>query len=173
MASKSIFNKPVGVIGAGSFGLSVANLLAENTNVLLYARNSEVVEEINSLKIYDGFEIHANIKAINNIKELAESCDIIFPVVPSANFREMIQTLSPYLNPYHILIHGTKGLELSLASGKTLADYKVLERRHIRTMSEVIRDESVVVRVGCLAGPNLSQRNKPKTTSRYSNCQSF
>jgi len=162
MGSKNIFNKPVGVIGAGSFGLSVANLLAENNDVLLYARKPAVVEEIMAHKIYDGFEIHSNITAISDLQQLAESCDIIFPVVPSSNFREMVQTLSPFLKPYHILIHGTKGLELSLGEGKSLKDYKKLERKHIRTMSEVIRDESVVVRIGCLAGPNLAREISQK-----------
>ncbi|MFQ3214769.1 MAG: glycerol-3-phosphate dehydrogenase (NAD(P)+), partial [Marivirga sp.] len=157
MALKNTFDKPIGVIGAGSFGLAVANLLAENNKVLLYARNPDVVHQINKKRLIDGFDIDLNITAINDVKELAESCDIIFPVVPSANFREMIQTISPYLHPYHILIHGTKGLELSLDEGKKLEDYATLERKHIRTMSEVIMDESVVVRIGCLAGPNLAR----------------
>ena len=157
-----MFNKPIGVIGAGSFGLAVANLLAENNEVLLYARNPEVVEELNEKNVYDGYDIHENIKAINDVQYLTEQCDIIFPVVPSANFREMIRTISPFLHPYHILIHGTKGLELSLESGKTLADYETLERKHIRTMSEVIQDESVVVRIGCLAGPNLAREISQK-----------
>lgn len=151
-----MYNKPIGVIGAGSFGLAVANLLAENSSVLLYARNMEVVEAINKERSWDKYNMHANVHAINDIQELAQKCEIIFPVVPSANFREMIKTLSPFLHPYHILIHATKGLDLNLPAGRTLSDMKVLERHHIKTMSEVITDESVVVRVGCLAGPNLA-----------------
>ena len=152
-----MFNKPVGVIGAGSFGLSVANLLAVNTNVLLFARNIDAVESINSKRIWNDYKISDGITAINDLEELARSCDIIFPVVPSANFREMLKDLSPFLHPYHILIHGTKGLSLNLPKGRELADMKVLERHHIKTMSEVIMDESVVVRIGCLAGPNLAK----------------
>ena len=38
--------KPIGVIGAGSFGTAVANLLSENNPVILYARNPETVERI-------------------------------------------------------------------------------------------------------------------------------
>lgn len=157
MGSKNIFKKPVGVIGAGSFGLSVANLLAENTEVILYARNPEALKSINERRVWNDYPIHENIQAIDDLAELAATCEIIFPVVPSANFRGMMKDLSPYLHPYHILIHGTKGLDLELPEGKTLADMDVLERHHIKTMSEVITDESVVVRVGCLAGPNLAK----------------
>ena len=39
---------PVGVIGAGYFGTAVANLLAHNTDVLLYSRRESVVNEINT-----------------------------------------------------------------------------------------------------------------------------
>lgn len=34
--------QPVGVIGSGSFGMAIANLLAENVDVLMYARRDEV-----------------------------------------------------------------------------------------------------------------------------------
>ncbi|WNB17291.1 NAD(P)H-dependent glycerol-3-phosphate dehydrogenase [Marivirga arenosa] len=157
MASKNIFNKPIGVIGAGSFGLAVANLLAENTDVILYARNQEALKSINETGEWNSYQINKKIEATDDLEHLAKSCDIIFPVVPSANFREMIKSLSPFLHPYHILIHGTKGLNLNLPEGKSLQDMKMLERHHIKTMSEVIMDESVVVRVGCLAGPNLAK----------------
>jgi glycerol-3-phosphate dehydrogenase (NAD(P)+) len=61
------------------------------------------------------------------------------------------------LRPYHILIHGTKGFDLNLPPGKTIDTEKTLNRDVVRTMSEVIKEESVVVRVGCLAGPNLAK----------------
>ncbi len=69
----------------------------------------------------------------------------------------MMQDLSPFLHPYHILIHGTKGFDIKLAPGETLETVKTLDRSQVKTMSEVIREESVVVRVGCLAGPNLAK----------------
>src|SRR6188768_3652268 len=69
----------------------------------------------------------------------------------------MSRDLSPHLHPYHILIHGTKGFDIKLPKGTSLEDVTVLDRSQVKTMSEVIREESVVVRVGCLAGPNLSK----------------
>jgi glycerol-3-phosphate dehydrogenase (NAD(P)+) len=63
----------------------------------------------------------------------------------------MMRDLRPFLHPYHILIHGTKGLDISLQPEGTR-----LNAEHIRTMSQVIQEESVVCRVGCLSGPNLS-----------------
>lgn len=158
--------KPIGVIGAGSFGLAMANMLAQKHDVLLYARRPEAVQYIQSHESYKGKPLHERITAINDMQELAERCNVIFPIVPAGNFRNMMKDLAPYLHPYHILIHGTKGLDICLPAGKTLDD-AVINRDCIRTMSEVIREESVVVRIGCLAGPNLAKElveGKPAAT---------
>jgi glycerol-3-phosphate dehydrogenase (NAD(P)+) len=74
----------------------------------------------------------------------------------------MMKTLAPFLKPYHILIHGTKGFDLKLPKGQTIDTVETLSRQEVRTMSEVIKEESVVVRVGCLAGPNLSKELSQK-----------
>jgi glycerol-3-phosphate dehydrogenase (NAD(P)+) len=101
--------------------------------------------------------MHKNITPVNDLKRLAEECDVIFPIVPSAHFRTMMRKLSPHLHPYHILIHGTKGLDINLPKHQTIESVEFLDRSQVKTMSEVITEESVVVRIGCLAGPNLSK----------------
>ncbi len=154
MTSKNTSSKIVGVIGAGSFGTAVANILAENTRVLLYARSPEAIEALKKDQTQKEGKLNPEIELTTALQEVAERCNIIFPVVPSANFREMMKNLSPFLHPYHILIHGTKGLDLK---DPAALNQKTLNRKLVRTMSEVIREESVVVRVGCLAGPNLAK----------------
>ena len=166
MVSKNMSDCPVGVIGAGSFGLAITNILAENSQVLLYARRQEVVNQINNTRSYHGHEMHPNVLATNDMKSLAERCRVIFPIVPSANFRDMIKSLAPYLFPYHILIHGTKGLDASADFFKDIDnDSVILTRDHVHTMSEIITEETVVVRVGCLSGPNLSKELAAKQPS--------
>jgi glycerol-3-phosphate dehydrogenase (NAD(P)+) len=154
---KNSSDKPVGVIGAGNFGSAIANIIALNRKVLLYARDERVVESILDKRTHKGQKIHANVEPTNDLQHLASQCDVIFPIVPSSRFRSMMKDLSPFLHPYHILIHGTKGFDIKLPKGETLETIKQLDRSHVKTMSEVIQEESVVVRVGCLAGPNLSK----------------
>ncbi len=158
MSSKSLSeDKPIAVIGAGNFGSAIANILAHHRKVLLYARDEKVVQHILEKRENRGHKILANVEPTSNLASIAQTCDIIFPIVPSQHFRTLIKQLSPYLHPYHILIHGTKGFDLKLPEGETLAATTKLDRSMVKTMSEVIREESVVVRVGCLAGPNLSR----------------
>lgn len=158
MISKSLSDdKPVGVVGAGNFGSVVANLLAPHRNVLLYVRDEKVIQRIRETGENRGHSIHPNVTPTNDLSSLAEQCEVIFPIVPSAHFRAMMQQLSPHLHPYHILIHGTKGFDISLPEGQTLESVSHLSREQVKTMSEVMMEESVAVRVGCLAGPNLSK----------------
>jgi len=157
MISKNSSKKPVAVVGAGSFGSAIANILADNSEVLLYSRDSETIKKIAETRVHRGHKIHKNITPTGDLSYIANTCDIIFPIVPSSAFRTVMQQLSPYLHPYHILIHGTKGLDLKLPKGETLETIEYLTKDNIMTMSEVIEDESVVIRVGCLAGPNLAR----------------
>jgi glycerol-3-phosphate dehydrogenase (NAD(P)+) len=157
MTSRNLSNKPIGVIGAGNFGTTIANMIAMHRKVLLYARDEKVVKHILNKRANRGHKMHKNILPTNDLEYLAAQCDVIFPIVPSGHFRALMKKLSPHLNPSHILIHGTKGFDIKLPKGETIESVKKLNRSQVKTMSEVIREESVVVRVGCLAGPNLSK----------------
>ncbi|MCK6690916.1 MAG: NAD(P)-dependent glycerol-3-phosphate dehydrogenase [Thermoanaerobaculia bacterium] len=148
---------PVGVIGAGSFGTAIANALAHNVEVLLFSRKQETVEEINRTRFHLGVALSHRITATNDLAELARQCTLIFPIVPSTSFRRMMQALAPYLRPHHIVIHGTKGFDLKDMEEDDLNTPGVIvTRNQVRTMSEVVREESNVVRVGSLSGPNLA-----------------
>lgn len=155
------------MVGAGSFGTAIANLLAENSSqVLLYARDPAKAVMMQEKRVSAGQQLDDRITVTNDLKLIGENCHVIFPVVPSANFRTMMQQLAPYLKPYHILIHGTKGFDLKVPK-KPFSPRNPMTRMHVRTMSEVIREESSVVRVGCMAGPNLAREiaeHKPAAT---------
>ena len=148
----------IGVIGTGSFGTAIANLLSHNSDVLMYGRQGEMVDAINRDRIHPNLRVQfsENVRATNDLQEVADSCNLIFPVIPSEGFRSMMKQFSPFLHPYHILIHGTKGFDIHNLSEEDLAKGRI-SRNNVCTMSEVIRQESVVVRIGCLSGPNLAK----------------
>src|SRR5690242_14620090 len=88
---------PAGVIGAGSFGITVAHLLAFNNEVLLYARDPEVVRKINEDHALHGVALSPRIKAVTSPEAIIEACEVIFPVIPSDDFRAMMRTFGPLL----------------------------------------------------------------------------
>lgn len=148
----------VAVIGAGSFGTAVANLLAENSKVLFYSRRPDAVEIINKERVNNGQHIHDNIRATNDLQEITENCYLMFPSISSDAFRDMMRMMAPMLRPYHMMIHCTKGFDIKLEPDKTILDKDVvLKPSDIYTMSRVILEETCVKRVGCMSGPNLAR----------------
>jgi glycerol-3-phosphate dehydrogenase (NAD(P)+) len=147
---------PVGVIGSGSFGTAIANLLAYNRDVILYARNAEVVRQINEGEKRHGIVLPKRVSATNDPADVAAKCRLLFPVVPSGSFRSMMRDLAPYLYPYHLLIHATKGFDVH-GIDESEIEQKGITRDDVNTISEVILQESVVARIGCLSGPNLAK----------------
>lgn len=145
-----------GIIGAGSFGIAMANIMAENGKVLLLARREEIADKIRTTRWHKNQEIRPEVTVTTSVEELAAQCELIFPIVPSASFRGMLHELSPHLHPYHRLVHATKGLVVNMPAGKTFETLDRLHRDQVMTMSKLILQETVVRRVGCFAGPNLS-----------------
>jgi glycerol-3-phosphate dehydrogenase (NAD(P)+) len=149
--------KLIGVVGVGSFGAAIANMLAEKNEVMVYARKEEIVEEINTKHSASGREFNPTIVGTSSPEVLCKSCDVLFFMIPSAAFMEVVRNFGPFLYPYHLIIHGTKGLTLNLPEGESIDTVKKLRRSQILTMSEVILQETVAVRVGCMAGPNIAK----------------
>lgn len=142
-----------GVIGTGSFGLAISKLLAFNTDVLILCRSQETADLINHTHHYKNVTLDDRVRVTTSYKELCETCRTIFPAIPSSSLRSTMRAMSPYLKPSHFVIHCIKGLDIPEDSDSN----GVLSRAQIRTMSEVIGEETSVLRIGCLSGPNLAR----------------
>ena len=106
--------KPIGILGIGSFGTVLANLIAERHSVIMYARKQSTVDNINVHKKHRDIEILPNVNATIDLGYVARQCDVIFPVLPSYAFRPVIKELSNFLTSNHILIHGAKGFDVKV-----------------------------------------------------------
>lgn len=151
----------VGVIGAGSFGTAVANLLAENNKVILVASNADQAKNILSKNQSAGQVLNNNIEVTHDLQKLASSCKVIFPIIPSHDFYDCMVDLKPYLNQDHLLIHGTKGLHLTTEISSSI------RKEDLLTMTQVIERVTGIKNTGCLAGPNLAREiaeGKPAAT---------
>ncbi len=169
MASKKLFqNKIVAVLGAGKFGTAVANLVAPNvTNLLLYTHKAERALTSQVSRSSADQQLEDNVVVTNDLAMVLRSCSVIFPLVPAAQFRGLMQQIASDLRPDHILIHGTKGLDFT-------QDDDTVTKSCFATMSGVIIQETIVRQIGCLAGPNLSKdlvKKHPAITALASSSQ--
>jgi len=140
----------VGVIGGGSFGKALTHLLSKNVSVMVYSRRKTIVDGINNDKMFGEYKVKDNVSAVHDPETLANETKLIFILVDSAGFRNVIKSFAPFLKPDHFIIHGTKGFDFSHDESVYIAT------ESFYTMSEVIAQETNVKRFGCLAGPNLA-----------------
>lgn len=147
---------PVAVLGAGSFGTAIANLLAENRAVLLYARRPEAADSMREQRSSAGQPLHEGVEICTDLQEICERSYCLYPIVPSAAFHLLLDKLRDFLRPDHMLIHGTKGLHLDEDAWQDLEAYGSIKPSRVLTMSELILRETVAVKVGSLQGPNLA-----------------
>ncbi len=135
----------VALLGGGSWGTSVASLVAKNTEVSLWARDSETVAEINELhtneKYLPGAKLPSRLKAYNDIGDTVADIDVLVMGVPSSAFRSVLREVRPHLRPWVPVISLTKGLE---------------KDTNLR-MTQVIEEELSGHPIGVLSGPNLAK----------------
>ena len=135
----------VGMVGAGRFGSALANAVAKaGRSVVLWSRDTAVVEEINGSRTnarIPGVELAPTLRATSDPAELARTTRLIVLAVASTDVRSRIVELGDVLDGGHLLVH-------ALGALATPGDVRV---------SEVMLEETAVLRVGALAGPSLFQ----------------
>lgn len=105
----------ISILGAGSWSTSIANLLAEKEDVIIYARDESVVSSINNdhinIKYFPDVKLNENIKATSNLEEIFINKYIINGI-PTQQIRNVLNLSHHLLNDNHIIINLSKGLEL-------------------------------------------------------------
>ncbi|MEL6392874.1 MAG: NAD(P)H-dependent glycerol-3-phosphate dehydrogenase, partial [Bacteroidota bacterium] len=104
-----------------------------------------------------GVPLSERIQATSNLEEVINECQLLFVFVPSDAFREVVRNMAPFINPGHLIIHGTKGLDVSGFDPSDVENTQTVHRSQVHTMAAVIKEESSVVRIGMMSGPNLAK----------------
>jgi glycerol-3-phosphate dehydrogenase (NAD(P)+) len=143
------------VLGGGSFGTAVANILASNgVPTSLWMRDQAQVDALNETKtntLYlPGITLDFNLMATSSLEKAVDESDIIFVSVPSKAFRAVIGSVGDSIGR-KILVSTTKGIE----------------SEGFKLMSQVLRECAPHSRIGVLSGPNLAKeivRGHPTAT---------
>jgi glycerol-3-phosphate dehydrogenase (NAD(P)+) len=136
----------VSVLGGGSFGTVIGNIVAGNGNqVRLWLRNAPRAEMINTQhensEYLPGYALDKKLTATVDLAAAVADVDIVFVAVPSKSFREVVRELSSLLPGDTVVISLTKGIE---AGG-------------FKLMSQILREELPDNPLGVLSGPNLAK----------------
>ncbi len=106
----------IAVIGAGSWGTTLASLLVEKGyDVSLWAREQDVTDEINEKSrnsIYlPEVPLPDGLKATSSIEEAVKKSRYVLSVVPTQFTRSVFQEAVNYLNGDEVIISASKGIE--------------------------------------------------------------
>ena len=137
----------VAVIGAGSWGTTVAALAAQSVDTTLWARRAELADAINTTGINHDYipdlEIPQRLEATSDLSRAIDGAEAVIMGVPSHGFRQVFAELAPGVDAQLPIISLTKGIEVDSLSRMT------------EVISDVApgHDRDVI---GVLTGPNLA-----------------
>lgn len=105
----------VAVLGAGSWGTTLASLSARHRPTMIWGLEDDVVEEINTRganSLYlKGFQLAKALRATRSIEEATAAADVVVMAVPSRHFRSVLEQAAPFVRPSQPLISVAKGFE--------------------------------------------------------------
>lgn len=106
----------ISIIGAGSFGTAVAVISARCGNeIVLWAHDPNVAAEISRTRhnpIYlPTIELDRSVRATSSLAEAVAFSDVLFMIVPSHHYRDVLTQMRPYLRRKVAIVSATKGIE--------------------------------------------------------------
>ena len=136
----------IAVLGAGSWGTTLANLLAlKGHDVCLWAYETDVVEAINGAHMNPVFlpnsPLAPSLRAVGDAADAVKGASIVVSVAPSHALRSVLRRVQDTVPFGTIIASATKGLETD-----TLA-----------LMSDVIAAELPQARLAVLSGPSFAK----------------
>ncbi len=135
----------VAVVGAGSWGTTVAHLAASRSSTVLWARDRAVADAIcrtgTNPRYLAGFDLHPDLVATSDEAEAVAGADLVVMGIPSHGFRDTARLVAPHVGPGAAVVSLTKGFE----QGTRLR------------MTQVLAEEIPGRPVGMLTGPNLAK----------------
>jgi glycerol-3-phosphate dehydrogenase (NAD(P)+) len=136
--------KTAGVIGAGAWGTALAQVAGwAGLDVLLQAREPEVVESIRARRVNEAFlpgiVLDDHVSVTSDLADLA-ACDLILAVPPAQHMRSTLQAFAAHHRP---------GVPVILCS-------KGIERGSLKLMTDVLAETLPNAPAAVLSGPSFA-----------------
>ncbi|MEO0444077.1 MAG: NAD(P)H-dependent glycerol-3-phosphate dehydrogenase [Pseudomonadota bacterium] len=140
----------VTVLGGGSFGTAIANVIASNGfNTHLWMRDAKRAQQVQQSRenahYLPGFNLADTLVATSDLEKSLSGANVVFVSVPSAVFREVVCAARPFMGPGVMVISTTKGIS---RDGFILMS-QILEQELGRRIDDLA--------IGVLSGPNFAR----------------
>ena len=106
----------VAVLGAGSWGTTLASLLSPEHEVVIWARDAEVAEEVEhehrNEAYLPGFDLGPSLRATDDPERAVRDAELVVVAIPSKYFRAVVELAGPFIPATADVVSVTKGIEL-------------------------------------------------------------
>jgi len=136
----------VAVLGGGSFGTAIANIIASNNHqVYLWMRSVEQADACTrareNSRYLPGYRLDDRLLISADLDAAVSGADLVFVSIPSHSFRQVCRQIKPFLGDDAVVISTAKGIE---PEGFTF-------------MSQILEQELPAHKIGVLSGPNFAK----------------
>lgn len=166
----------VAVIGGGSWGSTLANVLSDNGHeTLIYDINEMAVNDINSTHKHPFFDEYLNddIKATTNLKEALDFADNLLISVPTKVMRMVLGQINDLIETPKTFINVSKGIEPETLLTVSQIAYEVIDNKLIDgfvTLSGPSHAEEVILKkLTLLVAASKNQEKAKLVQSLFSN----
>jgi glycerol-3-phosphate dehydrogenase (NAD(P)+) len=106
----------VGVVGGGSWGTALANLLAvKGYTVDWWVFEADLCRQLEETRentiFLPGIKLSENLHPTNDLAQAVAGKDMVLVVVPSHVMRQVTQQMADHIEPHAILVTASKGIE--------------------------------------------------------------
>lgn len=106
----------IGVVGAGSWGTTIANLLAlKGYNVNLWVYEEDLCKRMRENRVNDVYlpeiTLSEKIKPTNSLEEALSGVEMVVSAVPSQLVRKVISKAIPFISENAVIVSLSKGIE--------------------------------------------------------------
>ncbi|MDR0851095.1 MAG: NAD(P)H-dependent glycerol-3-phosphate dehydrogenase [Clostridiales Family XIII bacterium] len=141
------------VIGAGSWGSALSNLLAGNGHdVNLWDRSAELLTEIQAAhenkKYLPGVPFASSIHTYAVLPDALSGADIVVFAVPAQRFGEVLAAALPHMKPESIMVNVAKGIEQKSLQTPSQLSRQITKERGARHPFAVLSGPSHAEEVG-------------------------
>ena len=116
MINENVSEKRIAVVGAGSWGTAIANLLASKGYPIDWWVFEEdlcrqLVENHENQVFLPGIRLSENLRPAKDLADVVKDKDLVVIVVPSHVMRQVVAAMAPALTSQAILVSASKGIE--------------------------------------------------------------
>lgn len=137
--------KKIAILGAGSWGSAVADLLSDSNKIVLYDRKAEQVEEMNKKHTNKRYaankKFRKTVTASTNLEEVIKDVEFIINAIPTQNARGVFKELEKIIESDTLIVNLSKGIEKD--SGLRI--------------SEILEEEIPSARYAVCSGPSHAE----------------